>query len=391
MANLTCNQSPEVVRNHFLTKPILIDHLKLDGNVILAPMSGVTDLPFRKLVKKFGSPLLVSEMIASRAMILQTRESMKKCQKDEKSGLTSVQLAGCEPEVMAEAARLNEELGADIIDINFGCPVKKVVNGFAGSALMKDEDLATRIMAAVVAAVKIPVTMKMRLGWNSENLNAPSLAKKAENVGIKMLTVHGRTRCQMYNGSANWHEISKVKEAVKIPVIANGDIKSAEAAKIALAQSKADGVMIGRACYGKPWLISQINSELAGESQIPTPSLIEQKLIVIDHFLEMIEHYGVQTGISLAKKHIGWYSSGLKDSAEYRAKINLTGTNATSAEDVAAKLAFNAINRLETIESSGIDAAFSKPSLTILSKNSAVRETLQLIEDFYEMQLSCCG
>jgi len=283
-------------------------------------------LPFRKLVKSFGAPLVISEMIASRAMILQTRESLKKCQKEQSQYPMSVQLAGCEPEVMAEAARLNEEMGADIIDINFGCPVKKVVNGFAGSALMKDEDLATRIMDAVVKAVKIPVTMKMRLGWNSENLNAPSLAKKAEDVGIKMLVVHGRTRCQMYNGSANWHEISKVKNAVKIPVIANGDIKNAENAKTALELSGADGVMIGRACYGKPWLIAQIADELAGRKILSTPNLIEQKQIVLNHFNDMILHYGLQVGISLAKKHIGWYSGGLSDSAEFRAMINICGS-----------------------------------------------------------------
>ena len=221
-----------------------IGKISLRNNVLLAPMSGVTDLPFRRLVKKFGASFLISEMIASRAMILQTRESLKKCQKDDAHYPMSVQLAGCEPEVMAEAAKLNEDLGADIIDINFGCPVKKVVNGFAGSALMKDEDLATRIMEAVVKAVKIPVTMKMRLGWNYENLNSPSLAKKAENVGIKMLTVHGRTRCQMYNGSANWELISHVKETVKIPLIANGDIKNSADAKKALELSKTNGIII---------------------------------------------------------------------------------------------------------------------------------------------------
>jgi tRNA-dihydrouridine synthase B len=303
---------------------INIGSISITDNVLLAPMSGVTDLPFRRLVKSFGAPLLISEMIASRAMILQTRESMKKCQKDDSVYPLSVQLAGCEPEVMAEAARLNQDLGADIIDINFGCPVKKVVNGFAGSALMKDEDLATRIMEKVVKAVKIPVTMKMRLGWNYENLNAPSLAKKAENVGIKMLTVHGRTRCQMYNGNANWELINKTKEAVKIPVIANGDIRNVDDAKKALQLSKADGVMIGRACYGKPWLIAQITAELKNKTPIATPSIEEQFKIIINHFNEMIDHYGEQTAIPLARKHIGWYSSGLKDSAEFRAKINIT-------------------------------------------------------------------
>lgn len=303
---------------------IKIGNIELQDNVLLAPMSGVTDLPFRRLVKKFGAPLLISEMIASRAMIMQTRDSLKKCQKDDNLYPMSVQLAGCDPEVMAEAAKLNEDLGANIIDINFGCPVKKVVNGFAGSALMKDEELATRIMDAVVKAVKIPVTMKMRLGWNYDNLNSPSLAKKAEDVGIKMLTVHGRTRCQMYDGNANWELISRVKEVVKIPVIANGDIKNSESAKKALELSKADGVMIGRACYGRPWLINQINCELKRLPVEAAPELLEQKKIVLNHFHEMIEHYGEQTAIPLARKHIGWYSSGLKGSAEFRAKINTT-------------------------------------------------------------------
>ncbi len=303
---------------------IEIGNIKLPDNVLLAPMSGVTDLPFRRLVKSFGAGLVISEMIASRAMILQTRESLKKCQKDDAHYPMSVQLAGCEPEVMAEAAKLNVDLGADIIDINFGCPVKKVVNGFAGSALMKDEALATRIMEAVVKAVKIPVTMKMRLGWNYENLNAPSLAKKAENSGIKMLTVHGRTRCQMYNGNANWELIRLTKEAVKIPVIANGDIKNAADAARALELSQADGVMIGRACYGKPWLIAQINDSLQGRAIEEAPPIAKQKEIVLNHFKEMIEHYGEQTAIPLARKHIGWYSSGLKGSAEFRAKVNIT-------------------------------------------------------------------
>jgi tRNA-dihydrouridine synthase B len=303
---------------------IQIDKIQLQDNVLLAPMSGVTDLPFRRLVKKFGASLVISEMIASRAMILQTRDSLKKCQKDDALYPMSVQLAGCEPEVMAEAAKLNEDLGADLIDINFGCPVKKVVNGFAGSALMKDEDLATRIMEAVVKAVKIPVTMKMRLGWNYENLNAPSLAKKAEDVGIKMLVVHGRTRCQMYNGNANWELISAVKNAVKIPVIANGDIKNSNDVKKALALSGADGVMIGRACYGKPWLINQINAELRNEIAAEIPEIFTQKEIVLNHVREMIDHYGEQVAIPLARKHIGWYSSGLKGSADFRAKINIT-------------------------------------------------------------------
>jgi len=296
--------------------------ITLYSNVLLAPMSGVTDLPFRKLVKKFGASLLISEMIASRAMIMQTTSSMQKCQKDDSNGLTSAQLAGCDPEVMAEAAKLNEDLGADIIDINFGCPVKKVVNGFAGSALMKDEDLATKIMAATVKAVKIPVTMKMRMGWNSQNLNAPILAKKAEDVGIQMLTIHGRTRCQMYNGSADWEFIKNVKEAVNIPVIANGDIKTSQDAKKAIELSKADGVMIGRGCYGKPWLIEKITRELKNDYSFEEPNIDEKKQIILEHFGDMLDHYGERIAVNLAKKHLGWYSNGMNSAANYRANIN---------------------------------------------------------------------
>ncbi len=303
---------------------IRIGNIQIDDPVFLAPMSGVTDLPFRRLVKKFGASLVISEMIASRAMIMQTRESLKKCQKDDNCYPMSVQLAGCDPEVMAEAAKLNEDLGADIIDINFGCPVKKVVNGFAGSALMKDEPLASKIMEAVVKAVKIPVTVKMRTGWNNENLNAPKLAKIAEEVGIKLVTVHGRTRCQMYEGKANWEFVREVKNAIKIPVIVNGDIKDSKTAKQALEMSGADGVMVGRACYGKPWLINQISQEIKGETFDQMPNIFTQKQIVLDHFDEMIDHYGADTAVSLARKHIGWYSGGLRSSAEFRAKINIT-------------------------------------------------------------------
>lgn len=302
---------------------INIGNIKLEDNILLAPMSGVSDLPFRRLVKNFGASLVTSEMIASRAMILQTRESILKGKKDVNHYPMSVQIAGCDPEIMAEAAKLNQDLGADIIDINFGCPVKKVVNGFAGSALMKDENLATKIMQHVVNAVKIPVTVKMRLGWNYENLNAKSLAIKAEDAGVKMITIHGRTRCQMYNGQANWQEIAKIKAAVNIPVIANGDIKNAADAKLAMSQSNADGVMIGRACYGKPWLIKQISCEINNKENFITPNISQQKDIVLSHLQQMIDHYSQKIAIPLARKHIGWYSNGLKNSAQYRAKINI--------------------------------------------------------------------
>lgn len=301
---------------------ISIGNITLDHNVILAPMSGVTDLPFRRLVKHFGSSLVVSEMIASRAMVMQTRESLQKCQTTHDEFPMSVQLAGCEPDVMAEAAKLNEDMGAKIIDINFGCPVKKVVNGYAGSALMKDEPRAIKILEATVNAVKLPVTLKMRTGWDTHHRNAPKLARIAQDIGIQMITVHGRTRCQMYEGKADWSFIREVKQAVSIPVIANGDIVTIEDAKTCLDVSGADGVMIGRGSYGRPWLINQAIHYLHDGTRIPSPSIREQWKIVLGHFHEMLEHYGEAVGVKMARKHIGWYSAGLHGAAEFRHRVN---------------------------------------------------------------------
>jgi tRNA-dihydrouridine synthase B len=303
---------------------INIGDIQLQAPVILAPMSGVTDLPYRKLVKKFGAGLVVSEMVASRGMIAECRQSLKKCaiEKDDDATKACVQLAGCEADVIAQAAQMNEDMGAKIIDLNFGCPAKKVVGGFAGSALMRDEKLAAQIFEKTVKAVKVPVTVKMRMGWDDDSKNAPKLAKIAEDCGIKMITVHGRTRCQFYKGNADWSFIANVKEAVKIPVIANGDITCVNSAIEALRQSNADGVMIGRGCYGKPWLLSQVGHFLATKEILPEPSLQEQLEVILAHYDEMIDYYGVDVGINMARKHLGWYSAGLAKSSEFRAKVN---------------------------------------------------------------------
>lgn len=310
--------------NKYYIMTIRLGNIQLDTPVILAPMSGVTDLPFRKLVKKFGACMVVSEMIASRAMILHTRQSMQKCaiEREDATGAI-VQLAGCDPEVMAEAAKINEDLGAKVIDINFGCPVKKVVGGNAGSALMRDEVLAGKILEATAKAVKIPVTLKMRMGWDHSSLNAPNIARIAENSGIQMLTIHGRTRCQLYNGVADWKFIQQVKGAVKLPVIANGDITTFEKAQQALEQSGADGIMVGRGCYGRPWFINQVKHYLNDQTIIAEPSLTEKHQIILEHFEAMLEHYGTENGVRMARKHLGWYSSGMPNSSEFRAKVNL--------------------------------------------------------------------
>ena len=305
-----------------LVQPISVGPVRIAAPVILAPMTGVTDPPFRKAVKRYGAGLTVSEMIASQAMIRETRQSLQKALWDPTEEPVSLQLAGCTPNEMAEAAKLNEQRGAAIIDINMGCPVKKVVNGDAGSALMRDLPLAAAIIGATVKAVAVPVTVKMRMGWDHASLNAPELARIAQDLGAQMITVHGRTRCQMYKGSADWSFVRQVKEAVSLPVIVNGDICSIADAREALRRSGADGVMIGRGAYGRPWLLGQVMSDLAGGGHRPDPGIDEQLEIILEQYEAMQSLYGVQTGVNLARKHIGWYTRGLPGSAEFRNRVN---------------------------------------------------------------------
>jgi tRNA-dihydrouridine synthase B len=303
-------------------KPIQIGNVTIETPVILAPMTGVSDLPFRRRVRGYGSGLNVTEMIASQAAIRETRQSIQKALWDPSEDPVSMQLVGCEPEQMGEAAKLAEDKGAAIVDINMGCPVRKVVNGDAGSALMAKPRLARELIAATVKAVKVPVTLKMRMGWDHQSLNAPELARAAEDIGVKMITVHGRTRCQMYKGSADWAFIRKVKDAVSIPVIVNGDICTLEDVDAALDQSGADGVMIGRGAYGKPWLLAQVMRWLQHGERKPDPSIDEQYRTIIGHYEEMLDLYGKEVGVNMARKHIGWYTKGLTGSAEFRNRFN---------------------------------------------------------------------
>ncbi len=299
-----------------------LKQLGLENAVFIAPMTGITDRPFRRAVRRFGAGLVFSEMIASRMVVEELRGSSKTSDSYLDETPMGVQLAGCEPEVMAEAARINAGRGATLIDLNFGCPVKKVVNKFSGSAIMRDEKLAGEIMGAVVRAVPgTPVTMKMRLGWDDTSLNAANIARIAQDCGIRMLTVHGRTRQQMYTGKANWQAVRAIKDSVRLPVIINGDVVDTASAKTALAQSGADGVMVGRGAQGRPWVARMIADGLAGAND-HTPDTAQLRETILTHYEELLSHHGTHVGMLNGRKHIGWYLKDHAGSDELRGRIN---------------------------------------------------------------------
>jgi len=314
-------------------QPIKIGKHELENNVVLAPLSGISDLPFRLICKKMGAGLVVSEMVACEALVRDNVIAKQKADFHPDQGIVSVQIVGASPENMAIAAKMNQDAGADIIDINMGCPVRKVVNTYSGSALMKDEKLVAEILESVVKAVDIPVTLKFRTGWSEEIKNGENIAKIAEDKGIQMLAVHGRTRTQMYTGSADWNFVGKIKQATNLPMLVNGDIITVQDAVKALEQSNCQGVMIGRACEGRPWFFGQVAAYLESGKIIADPTIAEQKEILLEHYNLALEHYGDKKAPKMMRKHLGWYTKGFKGGNEFRKTIN-TMNNANEVLDM---------------------------------------------------------
>ena len=303
--------------------PMRFADFTLRNNLFVAPMAGVTDRPFRQLCKKLGAGLAVSEMVTSNSLLYGSAKTRRRPNHDGETDPISVQIAGADPRMMAQAARYNVDEGAQIIDINMGCPAKKVFNVMAGSALMHDEPLVARILEAVVAAVpNTPVTLKFRTGWSRENRNAPSIARIAERSGIRAIAIHGRTRADQYMGSAEYDTIAQVKAEVGIPVIANGDITTPQKAKFVLDYTKADGVMIGRAAQGRPWLFREIEHYLATGELLPAPQVSAIHTILRDHLADLYAFYGEETGVKIARKHMSWYTKGLVGAAHFRHAMN---------------------------------------------------------------------